>query len=146
MNIINITIVVAEEKKGIAKILDLMSQAIQNYATRMNSTNIFDAILETVFLVLIFMVILFIIFQCFAALLQSAINVFKIIGNFLIVALKWGAAFFGILLFLWFFVNPNRQCLFKIEDSITHCVYVEKSKPKSPANTPKKAGKSKTQK
>jgi len=139
-------VAISINKIAVSKTVDWIKGVIQDYATRMNSTNLFDATLETVFIVLILMVGFFIIFQCLAALLQSTIDVFKIVGDFLIVALKWGAIFFGIILFLWFFLNPNRQCLFKIEDSITRCIYVEKSKPKPPANPSKKGNAGKTQK
>lgn len=128
------------------KIIEWIKEIITNKIAQLNAMNAFDAVLEIIFLILICMVAFFVIFQCFEFLLQSTIDIFKIVADFLIVALKWGGLFFGIVLFLWFFLNPDRQCLFKFENAITRCVYIEKSKQKTPAPSPKKESKNKTQK
>jgi len=120
---------------AVSKIADWFRKIIENYMARMSAANTFDAILETVFLILMGFVILFIIFQSLAALLESTIEVFKIVADFLIKMLKWGSILFGFILFLWFLLNADRKCLFKFEDKITKCHYIEKAKP---ANTSKK--------
>jgi len=125
---------------AVLKIVDWFKKAFENYIARMNAANFFDATLETVFLILMGFVLLFVIFQTFAALLQSTIEVFKIVADFFIKLLKWGSILFGVILLLWFLLNADRKCLFKFEDKITRCHYIEKTKP---ASTSKKEDKSK---
>jgi len=115
----------------VSKIIDWLNKIKEKLGaqiTRLSEANFFDAALELIFLILIAIVIFYIIFQCLAALLQSTIEIFKVIGDFFIVVLKFGSVLFILVLILWFFCNSDRKCLFKIEDKITRCIYVEKTK------------------